>query len=109
MKLISDEEMVDIRKSCEYPMFKSGQEPDGEIAFMASDERRVHSGIAQAQLDSCEKQLKEKLDKLTALNPEEIKIVLAGYRHLSSPMGRMRGVAKAQLDDVKRRLTNETR
>ena len=52
--LIGDEEIKEIRERCEYPIFKSGQEPDGEIAFMACDEPRLHKEIAKVQLAHCE-------------------------------------------------------
>lgn len=52
---ISPEKIRDIVKSCEYPIFKPGQEPDGEVAFMALNSNRLHTEIADAQLEADQK------------------------------------------------------
>ena len=49
--LMSNKQLIELRKLCESPVFKAGQEPDGEIAFMAVDTTRLYRKIAQAQAE----------------------------------------------------------
>lgn len=61
---------------------------------------------AQAQLDSCEKQLKEKMDNLTVLSGCKREAILNAeyYNRINPGENVVEEFLEAQLDDVKRRL-----
>lgn len=68
--------------------------------------------VAQAQRDACEKELKERLDKLTMLSDVELLgltndlPIIAGLRASSNKVLRARKYAQATIDDVKRKVNN---
>jgi len=52
LTVIDDEEIKFQVKKCEYPISKAGQEPDGEIAFMACNTARLYKELPNAQLQA---------------------------------------------------------